>query len=294
MTRINIKSGKIIEKQEFTGGNPERQLQTYVEKYLYEFFQCYFLKNFYNIPGGEIDTLAVTEDGIPCIIEYKHKKEDTILNQIVFYYDWLMQRSTKYEFERIVKETEATKTIQVDWSKIRLICIAKEYSKWDISLVKHLDTDIECWAYSYHKDELDLHLDPIINQYKKQKVYEGRSNNSIKEVTLEDHRNKANEEGKLLLDKLREEIFKLGDDITEGFTPDYIKYYVNTTFLGVHVRKRHLVMQLRVNEKNFKDPKKMAKDISNRNWTVTREVKLENVSEIPYLLGLIKQAYETQ
>jgi predicted transport protein len=261
---------------------------------LHQFFQCYFLKNFYKIQGGEIDTLAVTEDGIPCIIEYKHRKEDTILNQVVFYYDWLMQRSTKFEFERIVKENEKTKSIQVDWSKIRLICIAKEYSKWDMSLIKHLDTNIECWAYSYHKDELDLHLDPIINQYKKEKVYERSNSSSVKEVTLEDHRNKADEDGKALLDKLREEIFELGDDINEGFTPNYIKYYVNTTFLGLHVRKKHLVMQLRVDEDKFKDPQKMAKDISNRNWTVTREVRLSNSEEMPYILSLIKQAYESQ
>jgi CRP-like cAMP-binding protein len=53
------------------------------------FFQSHHLKSFYKIPGGEIDTLAITEDGKPCIIEYKHKVDDKIINQIVFYYDWL-------------------------------------------------------------------------------------------------------------------------------------------------------------------------------------------------------------
>lgn len=293
MVRINIKTGDIIEKQEFSGGNPEKQLQTYVEKFLYKFFQCYLLKSFYKIPSGEIDTLAITEDGIPCIIEYKHKIEDTILNQIVFYYDWLKQRSTKYEFERIVNETDTTRSFKVDWSKIRLICIAKEYSKWDISLIKHLDTEIECWTYSYHKNELDVHLDPIINQFKKQKSY-GEKILQIKEITLEDHRNKASAEGKELLDTLRENIFKLGDNIEEGYTPDYIKYVVNTTFLEVHVRKNWLIVRLRVNEKTFKDPKKLAKDISHRKWSLTREMKLRNSTELIYSLSLIRQAYEHQ
>ena len=75
MTRINLKTGKIIKLQEFIGGNPEHQLQKYIESYLNQFFQCYFLKSFYKIPSGQIDTLAITEDGNPCIIEYKHKKE---------------------------------------------------------------------------------------------------------------------------------------------------------------------------------------------------------------------------
>lgn len=292
MPRINIKTGNIIEKQEFTGGNPEKQLQQYTEKYLNKIFNCYFLRNFYKIPGGEIDTLAITEDGVPCIIEFKHKKEETILNQIVFYYDWLKQRSTKFEFERIVKETEETKDLNVDWSKIRLVCVAKEYSKWDISLIKHLDTDIECYSYTYHKDELDVHLDPIIGQYKKQKF--GEKVTAVKESTLEDHRNKANKEGKKLLDKLREEVLELGDDITEGYTPNYIKYFVNTTFLGLHVRKNWLIAELRVDEKSFKDPKKFSKDIAHRKWSVTREMKIKNMEELKYAMTLIKQAYEDQ
>lgn len=292
MARINLKTGKIIKPQVFSGGNPERQLQKYIESYLNQFFQCYFLKSFYKIPSGEIDTLAITEDGNPCIVEYKHKQEDTVLNQIVFYYDWLMQRPTKFEFERIVKENDATKKIDVDWSKIRLICVAKQYSNRDISLIKHLDAEIECYSYTYHEDELDIQLDPIVNQFKKQKVYNSKQAN--KEITLENHRNKADKEGKILLDKLRDEIFKMGDDVKEGYAPNYIKYFVKTTFLGVHVKRKWLVIQLRVNEKTFNDPKKFAKNISHYGFTVSREMKIDSMDKLNYALNLIKQAYETQ
>jgi len=292
MARINLKTGKIIKPQEFNGGNPERQLQKYIESYLNQFFQCYFLKSFYKIPSGEIDTLAITEDGNPCIIEYKHKQEDTVLNQIVFYYDWLMQRPTKFEFERIVKENEVTKKIDVDWSKIRLICVAKQYSNWDTSLIKHLDAEIECYSYTYHEDELDIQLDPIVNQFKKQKIY--NSKQTTKEITLENHRNKADKEGKELLDKLRDEVFKMGDDVKEGYTPNYIKYFIKTTFLAVHVKRKWLVIELRVNEKTFKDPQKLAKDISHLGYTVSREMKIDSMDKLNYAFDLIKQAYKTQ
>ncbi len=292
MTRINLQTGKIIKPQEFSGGDPEHQLQKYTEKNLNHFFQCHYLKSFYKIPSGVIDTLAITEDGNPCIIEYKHKQEDTILNQIVFYYDWLMQRPTKFEFERVVKENEATKKIEVDWSKIRLICVAREYSKWDISLIKHLDTPIECHSYTYHENELEIDLDPIVNQFKKQKSYTGKEIN--KDITLEDHRNRADEEGKILLDKLRDEVLKLGDDIEEGYTPNYIKYFVKNNFLEIHIRKKWLICDLRVNKKTFKDPKKLAKDISHLGFAVSREIKVDNIERLNYVLFLIKQAYQTQ
>ena len=292
MTRINLQTGKIIKPQEFSGGDPEHQLQKCTEKNLNQFFQCYYLKSFYKIPSGEIDTLAITEDGNPCIIEYKHRQEDTILNQIVFYYDWLMQRPTKFEFERVVKENEATKKIDVDWSKIRLICVAQQYSNWDISLIKHLDTDIECYSYTYHENELDIRLDPIVNQFKKQKGYTGKEIN--KEITLEDHRNRADEDGKILLDKLRSEVLKLGDDVKEGYAPNYIKYFVKTNFLEIHTRKKWLVCDLKVNEKTFKDPEKLAKDISHLGFSVSREIKIDNMEKLNYALVLVKQAYETQ
>lgn len=292
MTRINLKTGKLIKPQQFKGGNPERQLQLYVEKNLRGFLKCHFLKNFYNIPGGEIDTLAITEDGVPCIIEYKHKQEDRILNQIVFYYDWLSQKSTKFEFERIVKENEATKDLNIDWSDIRLICIAETYSKWDISLIKHLDTAIECRTYVYHEDELDI-LEPIFNQSGKQKSHENKQA-TIKEMTLEDHRNKASESGKKLLDNFREKILELGNDITEGYTPEYIKYTVNTNFLEIHTKRKWLIITFKPNERKFLDPKKRAKDIASRKWSQTREMKIENEEDINYAVGLVKQAYDYQ
>lgn len=293
MPRVNIKTGKLIEKEEFSGSNPERQLQTYVDKHLNLFLQSHHLKSFYKIPGGEIDTLAITEEGNPCIIEFKHKQDDKIINQIIYYYDWLRERSTKFEFERIVKENTETQNIEVDWSKIRLITVAKSFSKWDISLIKHLDTDIECYTYTYHKDELDIHLDPIINQYKKPKTTNYSSAN-ITSSTLDDHRDKADNSFKQNFDDIRREILNLGEDVDEGYTPQYIKYVVKTAFASIHVRKQWLVFHLRIDENNFDDPKKLTKDISNRGWSVTREFRLDNNVKINDAIHLIKQAYDYQ
>jgi len=296
MPRVNLKTGKIIEEEQFKSKAPERELQKYVEKHLNLFFQSYLLKSFYKIPGGEIDTLAITEEGKPCIIEYKHKNDEKIINQIVFYYDWLQERSTKYEFERIVKENKNTSDLEVDWSEVRLITIAKKYSKWDISLIKHLDTNIECYSYSYHKDELDIHLDPIINQYKKRNTSStaSTSGRESKTYTLDDHREKASKEFKPFFDKFRNEVLNLGENIEEGFVPEYIKYVVNTTFLAVHVRKNWLILQLRVDEKSFNDPTNLSKNISQRGWSVTREVKYDKNTDIKKIINLIQQAYEYQ
>ena len=294
MPRVNIQTGKIIEEEKFTSPNPEKELQSFVEDYLNLFFQSYLLKSLYKIPGGEIDTLAVTEEGNTCIIEFKHKNDSKIINQIVFYYDWLQERSTKFEFERLVKENDKTKNLGVDWSKIRLITVAKNYSKWDISLIKHLDTDIECCSYTYHKDELDIHLDPIIIQHKKTKSNTSAGISNIKIYTLDDHRERANNNFVDYFDELRREILNLGDDIEEGYVTEYIKYVVKIIFAEVHVRKQNLIINLRVDENNFKDPKNLTKDISHRRWSTTRELKVNKNTKIEDALFIIKQAYDYQ
>lgn len=292
MPRVNLKSGKIIAEQQFKSKTPEKELQKYIEKHLNLFFQSYHLKSFYQMPGGEIDTLAVTEEGKPCIIEYKHTNDEKVINQIVFYYDWLQERSTKYEFERIVKENKDTSELIVDWSEVRLITVAKKYSKWDTSLIKHLDTKIECYSYSYHKDELDIHLDPIINQHKKLTHTSGGIGGN--NITLDYHRDKLDDNFKPYFDKFRNDILNLGDNIEEGYTPEYIKYVISTTFLTIKVAKNHLRVDLRINKDNFKDPKNITTDISKRKWSLTRELQYYKSSNLNDILNLIKQAYEYQ
>lgn len=290
MVRINLKTGKVIEEIEFSGPSAEKKLQKIVEEHMPKLLHAYFLKSFHSIPGGEIDTLAITEDGAPCIVEYKTEKDETVLNQAVFYYDWLSSTG-KFEFEKIVRENAMRKT-KVNWSeKPRLICIAKKFSKWDYSLLNHLDVDIELFTYGLHEDEFELNM---VKGVKRRRI--PRREQQLEKLNLEYHKSRAkgNTATIEMLDELRDKTLKLGNDVEEGFAPDYIKYFVNSSFLTVHVRQKHLWLHLRVNEKTFSDPRKIAKDISDRGWSTTREVKLSSKSDIPYVMKLLKQAYDYQ
>jgi len=287
MVRINTKTSEIIKELTFEGQKGEEELQNLVEKHLPQLLKAFVIKSKQRIPNGEIDTLAISEDGVPCIIEYKRSKDETILNQIVYYYDWLLKEQAKYEFEKLKDAIPNLQGLEVDWSEIRLIIIAKSFSKWDESLIRHLDTDIEAYAYSYHENELDLHRERF-------GVSERRTSTSIQRDTYEKHLEKAEGHTKEILEELRKQVLSLGDDIEEGYTPNYIKYVVKTIFLSVHVYRKHLICHLRVNEETFSDPKNLTKDISDRKWSVTREFKIEEMDEIPYVIELIKQAYEYQ
>jgi RecB family endonuclease NucS len=53
--------------------------------------------------GGRIDTLGIDENGSPVIIEYKRAMNENVINQGLYYLDWLLGH--RGEFELIVLKT---------------------------------------------------------------------------------------------------------------------------------------------------------------------------------------------
>ncbi len=50
--------------------------------------------------GGRIDSLGLDENGSPVILEYKRSVNENVINQGLFYLDWLLDH--KAEFELLV------------------------------------------------------------------------------------------------------------------------------------------------------------------------------------------------
>ncbi|GAA7452554.1 DUF262 and DUF1524 domain-containing protein [Helicobacter pylori] len=95
-----------------------------------------------------------------------------------------------------------------------------------------------------------------------------------------------------LFDILRKEIKALDERITEKFNQEYISYMFDKNFVDIVVQTKDLKLYL--NE--LQDEKNLARDMTNKghlgNGNI--EVKLETKENIPYCLGLIKQALEKQ
>ena len=84
----------------------EKSLQTLIEKHLDVFLGIRFLASEYSTGkthGGRIDTLGMDENGCPSIIEYKRSSNENVINQGLFYLDWLLDH--KAEFELLVLKT---------------------------------------------------------------------------------------------------------------------------------------------------------------------------------------------
>ena len=72
---------------------------------------------------AQIDTLGIDENDSPVIIEYKRSLNENVINQGLYYLDWLLDH--KGEFVLLAqKAVPNLKEDDVDWSGARLLCIA--------------------------------------------------------------------------------------------------------------------------------------------------------------------------
>ncbi|MCQ2672121.1 DUF262 and DUF1524 domain-containing protein [Helicobacter pylori] len=100
-----------------------------------------------------------------------------------------------------------------------------------------------------------------------------------------------------LFDILSKEIKALDERITESFMKAYIDYKFKTNFVDIVVQTKDLKLYLNMKFHELQDEKNLAKDRTNKknhNGNGDVEVKLETKEDIPYCLGLIKQALEKQ
>src|SRR5688500_2544989 len=127
----------------------ERSIQILIENHLNTFLGVRFLQAEYatgKTHGGRIDTLGIDENGCPVIVEYKRSLNENVINQGLFYLDWLMDH--KAEFELLVQRKLGPETAaEIEWSTPRLLCIAGEFTKYDAYAVQQIPRSIELIRY---------------------------------------------------------------------------------------------------------------------------------------------------
>lgn len=99
-----------------------------------------------------------------------------------------------------------------------------------------------------------------------------------------------------LFDILSKGIKALDERITENFNQDYISYKFDKNFVDIVVQTKDLKLYLNMKFNELQDEKNLARDMTNKGHLGNGdiEVKLETKENIPYCLGLIKQALEKQ
>lgn len=151
-------AGNAAKEIQATASDFEKPLQSLLEANLVPLLGIRFLASEYSTGkthAGRIDTLGLDENDSPVIIEYKRSSHENIINQGLFYLDWLMDHQA--EFKLLVLEKFGKSTADaIDWSSPRLICIAADFTKYDNHAVQQMDRSIDLLRYRQFGKELLL------------------------------------------------------------------------------------------------------------------------------------------
>ncbi|WP_201446225.1 DUF5655 domain-containing protein [Burkholderia gladioli] len=136
----------------------EKYLQSFIEANMPTFLGVRFLASEYatgKTHRGRIDSLGLDENGCPVIIEYKRHSNENVINQGLFYLDWLLDHQA--EFRWLVME-KLGKNIaeQIEWAGTRLLCIAADFTRYDEHAVQQIPRNIELLRYKLFGDDLLL------------------------------------------------------------------------------------------------------------------------------------------
>lgn len=120
------------------------------------FFGVRFLASEYSTGarhGGRIDSLGIDENNSPVIFEYKRDKGESVINQGLFYLDWLTDH--KAEFQILVQTRIAPGTASsIDRSSPRVTVSLTSSPRYDEHAVQQMGRRIELVPYRDFQGEL--------------------------------------------------------------------------------------------------------------------------------------------
>lgn len=290
----------------------EKTLQNLIEGHMETFLGVRFLASEYstgNKHRGRIDSLGLDENGCPVIIEYKRHSNENVINQGLFYLDWLLDH--KADFRLLVMDKlgkdEAEK---IEWGGTRLLCIAADFTRYDEHAVAQINRSIELIRYKLFGDDLLLFelvngssaLSTVTANSADDAVLEPKPAKTPAAATLAmkthtDQIASASPELLALFEQTRSLILAQGDDIIEKPLKLYVAFRRLKNFVCMSLVSKqdpHVFLTLKLDPASVELEKGFTRDVSNiGHWgTGDLEVVLRTSGDFEKAKPLIERAYQ--
>ncbi|MGE1163658.1 DUF5655 domain-containing protein [Peribacillus simplex] len=281
----------------------EKSLQHIIERHLETFLGVRFLGSEYSTGkrhAGRIDTLGIDENNSPVIIEYKRSINENVINQGLFYLNWLLDHKAEFEL-MVMRKYGQSVSDAIDWSSPRLLCIAGGFTKYDEHAVEQINRNIELYVYKHYADGLLL-LD-LVNATTAQTVHSSdesspttSSNRNTKAKTVSDYLEQANTQLTDRFETVKAYMLALGDDVQVKILKHYIafKRIKNFACVEIHPQTGKLLLYLKVNPQNITLENGFTRDVSNigHYGTGDLEVVIASDEDIEKAKHFINMSYD--
>lgn len=236
---FQLKSGAVIEL-EGRAVALEKSLQDIFEANLDALLGVRFLASeFRTTNRGRMDTLGIDENNCPVIIEYKRSTNENVINQGLFYLDWLMDH--RADFRLLVMDNLGKEVSDlIEWSSPRLICIAGDFTKYDSHAVNQMNRNIELIRYVRFDSDLLL-LEQLTTASGDSRLNKRAEDQKAKTggttyKTASEYLAQSDPELKDRFEAVRAYLVTLGDDVQEKTLKFYFAFRRIKNFACVEVR----------------------------------------------------------
>ncbi|MCR6106873.1 DUF91 domain-containing protein [Salipaludibacillus agaradhaerens] len=289
--------GNEVKEIEGTSMAIEKSLQHLLEQHLEIFLGVRFLASEYSTGpthGGRIDTLGIDENNCPVIIEYKRAMNENVINQGLYYLDWLMDHQA--EFKLLVMEYYGSEMAKdIEWSSPRLLCIAGDFNKYDEHAVQQINRNIELIRYKRYGKEL-LMLDLINATTTKSDGATANTGNIKVYKSPDQNLQGVDQEIKDLYESIKSFLTALGDDVQVKILKHYIafKRLRNFVTMTIQPQARSITMWLKLNPDEVELNDGFTRDVRNigHHGTGDLEVTIRSMEDFEKSKNLLTKSYE--
>ncbi|AQQ69683.1 hypothetical protein SMSP2_00013 [Limihaloglobus sulfuriphilus] len=279
----------------------EKSLQSLIERHLEDFLGVRFLASEYSTGkkhGGRIDSMGIDENCCPVIIEYKRATNQNVINQGLFYLDWLMDH--KAEFELLVLKKFGSKvSADIDFSSPRLICIAGDFTKYDQHAVSQINRNIELMRYCHYGDDLlmlELVNSVTADENSDTAVIKQPSSGKTIYKTVTETLKAAPQEVVDLFDAAKEMLISFGDDVQFKTLKYYFvfKRIKNFACIELHNQKKCIVATVKLSPDSVDLVSGFTRDVSNIGHLGTGdlEITIRSLEDLEKARPLFEKSYE--
>ena len=274
----------------------EKDLQKLLEDNMFTIFGVTFLKSEFKITNGRMDSIGIDENNCPVIFEYKRSLNENVINQGLFYLDWLLDH--KADFKLLVMDVLGKdKADSIDWSMPCVICVANDFTKFDEHAVNQMQRNIKLVRYRKFGDDLIAfeHLNAPqvqpINYEEPQTKTSGKigwKNKDFKQYFAE-----AGEKNQNIFHSIRDYILSLGDDISENELKLYVAFKKSKNFVCVEVYQSQVICHLKLDPDTVPLVPNLVEDVRAKGHWGTGDIRLciKSMEDFEKTKPLIDRAY---
>ncbi len=185
-----------------------------------------------------------------------------IIHPALYYLSWL--EDYKGDFQMAVnKQLGYT---DIDWSNIRVICIAPGYKKYDLHAVKVINKSIELWKYKNFENGM-FNLEEIFVNRENNKCKERVDRVDEKETPIWTYERIADKLGSINLKEafqnIRDYTINLSEEVEEVPKKHYVAYKIAKNFTSLECQKKRIIINLKLTVNELEKWKEVGRDVTN-------------------------------